>query len=211
VAPTISQLVDDGVLDADLAGMLWLLRDGGLPRVIGGRPGSGRHALAGALDEVSAAWATRDEGSSSAAAPEGEALILDADSLEEAFDRLSAPPVSRMPDQIRMLGLVVVMRAAGGSGSRLVAAHYLRPVERDAGGHLQRRPPALLAAWDADNDRHEHFAWAVTTELADRLGMALTDFERGHRLRAGLLRELVDAGRLGRDELVSAIAQHPPS
>jgi hypothetical protein len=57
VAPTISQLVDDGVLDADLAGMLWLLRDGGLPRVIGGRPGSGRHALAGALDEVSAAWA----------------------------------------------------------------------------------------------------------------------------------------------------------
>jgi hypothetical protein len=209
--PTITQLVHDGVFDADLAGLLWLLGDGGLPRVIGGRPGSGRHAVAGALDELSAARAARDDGSNPATVPEGGGLILDADSLEEAFDRLSAPPLSRMPDQIRMLGLVLIMRAAGEPGSRLVAAHYLRPVERDAGGHLQRRPPALLAAWDADNDRHEHFAWAVTTELADRLAMPLADFERGHRLRADVLGELVAAGQLGRHELLSAIAQHPPS
>jgi hypothetical protein len=68
-----------------------------------------------------------------------------------------------------------------------VAAHYLRPVERDGHGHLQRRPPAVLATWDAKHADFEHFAWGVTPELASRVGRTQADFERRQAGRARFL------------------------
>ncbi len=91
-------------------------------------------------------------------------------------------------DAARALGIVLLApSAAAGEPTRIVAAYYMRPVERDAGGHLQRRPPALLAAWDAQAARYDHFDWAVTDELAARSGMTRADFERECRRREAAL------------------------
>lgn len=98
--------------------------------------------------------------------------VVPADSLGEV---LAAHP----GDQARTLGLVLLTRPDGSARPRVTTAYYMRPVERDAGGHLQRRPPALLAAWDAPAARYDHFDWAVTDELAARAGMTRADFERG--------------------------------
>ncbi len=141
---------------------------------------------------------------------------LHADSLEEVFAQLQAPPVSLSEDEIRRLGVVIVLRLVGPHGDtlvfpegsieaeiaplqpsvrrRAVAVHYLRPLERDGKGHLQRRPPAVLATWDPETDCFEHFAWGVTSELADRVGRAPVDFERQHAARTTFLRGLVESG-----------------
>ena len=87
---------------------------------------------------------------------------------------------------MRDLGIVLVMR-----DGRVVAAHYVRPVERDAAGHLQRRPPALLAAWSADAPAPDHYYWAITDELATRAGMERDEFEDEHRRRRERLGNLV--------------------
>jgi hypothetical protein len=141
---------------------------------------------------------------------------LHADSLEEVFEQLTAPPVAVTTDEVRRLGVVLVLRVIGPEGEtlrwpegsmeaefgplqpgirrRVAVAHYLRPVERDGQGHLQRRPPAVLAAWDPAADCFEHFAWGITAELAARVGRSQTEFESEHRSRAGYLAGLVDAG-----------------
>ncbi|MEZ4598033.1 MAG: hypothetical protein R3C32_15195 [Chloroflexota bacterium] len=78
---------------------------------------------------------------------------------------------------------------------RVTAAHYLRPIERDVGGHIQRRPPAVLATWDPTADAFDHFAWGVTGELADRVdrSQASEELQAG---RAGAIAALArrDAG-----------------
>jgi hypothetical protein len=61
---------------------------------------------------------------------------------------------------------------------RVVAAHYVRPLARDAHGHQQRLPPAVLATWDERLGRFEHFAWGVLPEIAARLGRRAGDLER---------------------------------
>ena len=76
--------------------------------------------------------------------------------------------------------------AAGGS-ERVVAAHYLRPVVRDAGGHPRRLGPAVLATWDPQGDRWEDFSWGVVPDLAERCRMAPRDFEVERGRRAALL------------------------
>lgn len=141
---------------------------------------------------------------------------LHADSLEEVFEQLGAPPVSLSEDEVRRLGVVVILRLIGPDGEvlhypegsmeaefgplqpavrrRAVAVHYLRPVERDGHGHLQRRPPAVLATWDRASDCFEHFAWGVTSELAERVGRSQSDFEAEHAARRDFLRGLVEAG-----------------
>ncbi len=72
-------------------------------------------------------------------------------------------------------------------GLRCTVVHYLRPVERDAQGHIQRRPPAVLAAWDEQDDVYEHYAWGITPELADRVGRSQADLEERQRDRAAFL------------------------
>ncbi|MDQ3938305.1 MAG: hypothetical protein M3253_06445, partial [Chloroflexota bacterium] len=85
------------------------------------------------------------------------------------------------------------------------------PVERDAAGHLQRRPPAVLAAWDERHDRLDHYAWGVTGELAERMAMTLGDFERDQRERQGVLAQLATGGVVEPDALHRALRDfaHP--
>lgn len=170
---TITAAIADGVLDAELAGLLWLLAERGIPLVVASR------AMAPAAD-LRAALTTEAGG------------VLIADSLEEVL-RLSGATAGGVPDELRELGVVVIVREVVGR-PRVVAAHYVRRLERDAGGHLQRRPPAVLAAWDDGEARLEHFAWGVTAELADHAGMPLPEFERSQRERSAYLDTLVGAG-----------------
>ena len=94
-------------------------------------------------------------------------------------------------DEISFLGALLVLGPGGepggtvaGAPARVVAAHYLRPVARDAGGHLQRLGPAVLASWDAGRSRYDHFAWGIYPELAARTGGRAGDLEAEHRDRA---------------------------
>jgi hypothetical protein len=55
---------------------------------------------------------------------------------------------------------------------------------------LQRRPAAVLAAWDATDNRLEHFWWAITAELADHAGMDADELENRQADRAEFLQAL---------------------
>jgi hypothetical protein len=162
-----------------------------------------------------------------------------ADSLEQVLVRLAAPPASVSADELRRIGIVLVLApadagaavesttqrnraarirtgdapakrgpaaAASAAGSapgpehpagrwRAGACHYVRPLELDAAGHLQRRPPAVLATWDPHRDQLEHFEWGVTAELAMRVGLPRDDFEKEHAARTRIMAALVAAGR----------------
>ena len=54
-------------------------------------------------------------------------------------------------------------------------------------------PPAVIAAWDAANGRFEHFAWGITAELADRIGMRPAELEREQARRAETLASMGEA------------------
>jgi len=149
----------------------------------------------------------------------GLGAVIRAGSLEQVFARLGEPPASIGSDELRRLGIVLVLRPVesaprGGRddrpedppGWRVAACHYVRPLERDAAGHLQRRPPAILASWDPARDAFEHFAWGVTAELALRVGRPRDEFELEHAARTRLVTSLVEAGRTSRDDLISAVS-----
>lgn len=138
----------------------------------------------------------------------GLAATIHADSLEGVVATLTMPPVSLTADEVSHLGVVLILRAvAGTSGAeaggdvraegprrRVVAAHWVRPVARDAGGHVQRLGPAVLATWDSDRDAFEHFAWGVLPELAIRIGRKAGDLEAEQAERAALLGRLASTG-----------------
>jgi hypothetical protein len=108
--------------------------------------------------------------------------------------------------------LVMILRAwrepDGAVRRRVVAAHYERPVGRDEHGHVQRLPPAVVAARDEDSDALEHFAWGVLPELAIRVGRKAGDLELDQAERAGVLQALVDAGTTEVDAVRRAIQLH---
>src|SRR5206468_3519598 len=130
------------------------------------------------------------------------------DSLEDVFDLLMPPPVSLSEDEIRRLGVVLVLRRLPNEVRRVVAAHYLRPMERDGEGHLQRRPPVVLATWDASRDEFDHFGWGAAPELAMRVGRSQAEFERELTLRAAFLREVVADGRTSVPAFRAALATY---
>jgi hypothetical protein len=72
----------------------------------------------------------------------------------------------------------------------VVAAHHLRPVQRDVHGHVQRLAPAVLATWAGREGRFEHFAWGVVDELAGRTGRRPLEFEQEQARRSGYLAHL---------------------
>lgn len=212
---TVTRLVQEGVLDADLAALCWLLLEARLPLAVVGRvpPRTRREvaeallALRGAdaplivsLAEAGQAVDTARERAAWDAALGAGAVTSAAASLGELLGRLQGPPLALRDDELRALSLVVVL-GTDDERVRAVAAHYLRPVERDGQGHLQRRPPAVLATWDPAGDGFEHFAWGVTPELAARVGRSQADFEERQAERAALLRALVGAGRLSAADL----------
>lgn len=103
--------------------------------------------------------------------------------LETVLGALAAPPVAAVDDELASLGVVLIIDPEVEPPGRVAAAHYLRPVARDGEGHVQRRPPAVLATWDPARKRFEHFAWGILDELAGRIGMTPAAFERAQAQR----------------------------
>ena len=190
LSPTL--LISSGALDAELAALLWVLVEAGVPLVAAARETTHGEALRSAIGLLAAERGAVDDGAIAGG-------TVRAASLEDVL-RLTggageAPDVG---DEARDLGVVCVIRDATPAGQPragfvVSTAHYVRPVERDAAGHLQRRPPAILTAWDERARRFDHFFWAITDELATRSAMGPDDFDDTHRRRTALLRDLVDA------------------
>jgi hypothetical protein len=253
---SIVELIRLGTLDAELAGLLWLLVEARLPvtvaALVGGvgkstvldallmllPPGIRREELAGVDEtfdwfpgadprdtylvaaELSNHLPTYTWGAEARTAIQaagrgfGLGATIHADSLEEVLEELRAPGVGATEDELSWLGLVLVIRAVrnaaanpdGSPARRIVAAHYLRPFARDAGGHIQRLPPAVLATWDPRDDSFEHFAWGVISELALRAGRKSGEFELEVERRREYLAGLAGAGVTAMDAVASAIS-----
>jgi hypothetical protein len=135
----------------------------------------------------------------------GLAATIHADSLDGVFDALRRPPVALHDDELSRLGLVVILRRIGDGLRRVVAAHYVRPVARDEHGHVQRLGPAVLATWDPDTDRFEHFGWGVAPELATRVRRRPGDFEIEVDRRRDYLAGLAEAGIIEVEAVRAAI------
>jgi hypothetical protein len=99
-----------------------------------------------------------------------------ADSFEGVLRLLGGE--AALNDATRDLGLVLIH-----DGRRVTSAHYVRPVERDGAGHLQRRPPAVLAAWNERANAFDDFSWGITDELAERAGLSRKELEDERDLR----------------------------
>lgn len=207
--PSLVDVVREGTLDAELAALLWLLVEGGVPlTVTGPAPDDTRGRLARTLLELPPeapgvlvdAQRTRPELATLGARMRTGmrlAITLPAADLRDVMARLSAPPDGLPDDAVRRLGMVLVMDEVSGIGTgpvrprpRVLAAHYLRPTERDAQGHVQRRPPAVLATWRPEDDTFDHFAWGLIPELADLVDRSQVSFEVLQSSRAAELRRL---------------------
>jgi len=185
---TATELISEGFLDAELAALLWLLVDGGVPLVV---TTNGEVPLAEELRGATAALVGSGRKTADGAIPGG---VVRGSSLEDLLRLSGAAESNEVPDDARELGIVAVLGQPDDGGPiRLVRAHYVRPIERDVAGHLQRRPPALLSALDEATSRLDHFFWAITDELATRVATEAHEFEIAHRRRARLLTDLVTA------------------
>ncbi len=219
-APNAAALLQRGALAPGTAALVWLLVDGGVPLLVAGHsPRTERVQLAAALLAVdpSRKWIVLDGDADdisthrlSAIMRGGVALgiTLAASRLEDVIDRLEAGGLPQ--DAVRRLGVVVIAEETT-VGLRCRVVHYLRPTERDAQGHVQRRPPAVLSAWDPGADAHEDFAWGITPELADRVDRSQADLEERQADRARLLEGLVRSVPVDFGVRVSAyLATEPP-
>ncbi|HEU4672691.1 MAG TPA: hypothetical protein VFS32_07325 [Candidatus Limnocylindrales bacterium] len=135
------------------------------------------------------------------------------ESLEDVLGVLGGPGIGATADELSHLGLVLVVRAVDPalgerSRRRVVAAHYVRPVALDAGGHVQRLGPAVLATWDAATDTFEDFAWGVLPEIAARLGLRSGDLDLERDRRAAYLEALTSAGIDEESSVAAAIAAY---
>lgn len=204
---TAATLLREGVLDPELMALVWLLGEGGVPlSIIGGADLEARSGVARALLSLSPgrAWVVIDADEAPPSANSLAALLQGGIGLGIT---VSAPdlrsmlegdgPLHSLPeDGLRRLGLVLVLDDSE-RGLRCRSAHYLRPSERDGQGHVQRRPPAVLAARDEEADRLDHYAWGITPELADRVDRAQADLEERQRDRARFLQVLGDEDGAG--------------
>ncbi len=171
-----------GELDPGLAALLWILAEHGLPLSVAAPD---RSAAQRVRDAIVAAAGTGP--AAARLAPAGGVML--ADSLEGVLRLFGGD--AALNDATRDLGVVVIH-----DGTRVRSVHYVRPVERDGAGHLQRRPPAVLADWSERAARFDDFSWAVTDELADRTGLTRDELERVHNERARQL-----AAGHGRDDV----------
>ena len=221
-APSIVELVATGVLDAELAALVWLLIEAHVPVVVAapeGRADPGAQLLAGLLtsirpdvDAAALQAPMTAAGASSLTRGRRAGGVLEAGSLGEVRERLGTGPLPLTPDQLTFLGCVLVLgETTGGSGGRrgrlrVTAAHYVRPLARDAHGHAQRLDPAVLATWDERLGRYEHFAWGVIPEIAARLGRRAGDLEADLHHRRDDLAGLVKGGVTKLDEVQRLVA-----
>jgi hypothetical protein len=218
-APSLVALIAQGVLDAELAALVWLLVEGRIPLVVAappGRVGAGGQLLAGALASVHADEAVdalvaplTAAGASSLIRGRRAGGVVEAGSLAEVRERLGSGPLPLTPDQLTFLGCVLVLGESPGARRgrrRVTAAHYVRPLARDAHGHPQRLDPAVLAAWDERLGKYEHFAWGVLPEIAARLGRRAGDLEADLHHRRDDLAGLAKGGVTKLDEVQRLVA-----
>ena len=206
-APSLVELVSTGVLDAELAALVWLLVEAHVPVVVAvpeGRATAGAQLLAGLLASIrpdvdapglQAPMTAAGAGSLTRGRRAGG--VLEAGSLAEVRERLGTGPLPLNADQLTFLGCVLVLGESTGARRgrlRVTVAHYVRPLARDAHGHSQRLDPAVLAAWDERLGRYEHFAWGVLPEIAARLGLRGGDLEADLHHRRDDLAGLVKGG-----------------
>ncbi|HVQ22645.1 MAG TPA: hypothetical protein VMT36_05185, partial [Candidatus Saccharimonadia bacterium] len=184
-----------GAIDSRLAAVVWLLAEGGVPLVVADLDAVAGRTLADALDAFGRPPVLLS------AFPRS----IEAASLQEVQARLAEPPFVLTEDAIRSVGVVLVLVELPDGRRRIRAAHYVRPLEQDPEGHVQRRPPALLAAWDAERDRLDDYAWGITAELAGRVGREPAAFERAMIERISLLDDLDRKGIVSSDAVASAI------
>lgn len=180
---SITGLVSGKALDADLASVVWLLAEGGVPLTVAA---ADRNAAQRVRRAFELAVSMSGKQASDQVVAGG---IVIGRSLEDVLSILGGQAGDEIPDGARDLGVVAVV-----DPDRVRSIHYVRPVERDAAGHLQRRPPALLGAWDDQAQRFDHFHWGVTDELATRAEMTRDDFEDAQILRTNLLAGVAEAG-----------------
>jgi hypothetical protein len=216
---SVLALLRTGVLDPGLAALGWLLVEGGVPFiVIGSAGGPERSAMAAALLSIDPARAfvvldadveppTLARLSALLRGGAGVGITLAAADLREAMERLRGDAGGLPDDAIRRLGTVFALDGTS-RGPRCSIVHYLRPTERDGQGHVQRRPPAILAAWDAATGGYEDYAWAVTPELADRVDRSQSDFEDRLRDRASLLAATSRAAHISAGEWADRVRRH---
>ena len=252
VERSITALIADRTLDAELAALLWLLIEAGVPIVVAGPRRSGRTTVLTALlaflppesrtilleggdedfgsvpEAVELGWrrevrapapVLRLPGTVLLAAEladrpplgvwgeralivvralslgYGLAATIEAAGLDEAFAALRGGDVGAGADELAGLGIVIVLGGrVDGAAPSIMVAHYVRPPARDPHGHVQRLPPAVLAARDARSGRLEDFSWGIVDELAGRTGRRPIDLEREQAMRSGLLARLAAAG-----------------
>jgi len=191
-----SELIAEGVLDADLCALLWLLIEAGVPLVVAttNAPKAAEEVRSALSGLVANQLVTADGALAGG--------VLRGDSLEDVLRLNGANLDDGVPDAARELGVVLVLGQANpGDQVRVLRAHYMRPIERDGAGHIQRRPPALLSAWDEDAGRLDHFHWGISNELARRADREPGEFEVVHRRRTRLLDGLASARVFDQDDL----------
>jgi hypothetical protein len=178
VTGSVVSLVRDGVLDAELAALVWLLVEAAVPVHVAARDLAVAAGVAEALRPLASDLAIVSSGSGAA--------------LEEV---LRQPVPFRPPAG----GVLIVDEA------RVVAAHFQRPPLRDAGGHVRPQGPAVLATWDAGVGAWEHFAWGIVPELADATQRKAGDFEIEQGRRREYLEALVASPLRAPDEVARAL------
>jgi hypothetical protein len=195
----LPSLLREGTLDARSVALLWLLADDGVPLVFAGPAEAPFRAgvAAAVLGLVqSRAWVLIDADEEPLTSARLAALLrgdvalgvsLSAPDLGAVMESLGGMGLPE--DAVRRLGAILVLDETE-RGLRCTSVHYLRPSERDAQGHVQRRPPAVLSAWDGEIDAHEDYAWAITPELADRVDRSQADLEQRQASRTSFLATL---------------------
>ncbi len=217
--PSLVELVRAQVLDAELAALVWVLVESNVPLVVAAPPdrlGAGAQLLAGVFASVgidgsgparsassagtSATWATPLDAADARALLSGRrpGAVVPGDSLESVRRQLAGPGLLLTEEELSFLGCVLVVGSgSGGGGSgplRIAAAHYVRPLARDAHGHTQLLGPAVLATWDEASGRWEHFEWGVLPEIAARIGRRAGDLDADLHHRRDDLSGLAAAG-----------------
>lgn len=222
--PSLVELIAAGTLDAELGALVWLLVEGRIPLVVAApadRIGAGVQLLAGIMASVRPEVAISElepplgtTGARKLIRGRRPGGAITADSLEAVLRSLGGGPLPLTEDELTFLGCVLVLGPAGvrqasarATGRlRTRAAHYVRPLARDAHGHAQRLGPAVLAVWDDELARYEHFSWGVLPEIAARLGRRAGDLERDLHHRRDDLQGLASGGVTSLPEVRRLIA-----
>ncbi|HLY15040.1 MAG TPA: hypothetical protein VKR24_11880 [Candidatus Limnocylindrales bacterium] len=182
-----------GTVDAQLAALASTMIEHGLPLVVAARSDASAAGWAGpkvriSLGEILLTCALPPATGTHSPAP----LTVDAGTLEAVLARMPALSLEAADETGARLALVMVLGVDEHANAwRVQAAHLLRPPLRDGHGHLQRQGPAVLATWDPNLKRFEHFWWAVLPELAGLIDRRAGDLDAEIGARSDLLAGLV--------------------